>query len=57
VAEAWAKRPIPAGLPYRLLDAFYLPVRRSVATTTQALLVALRIGADGSRHIRGLKAG
>jgi transposase-like protein len=57
VAEAWTQRPIPGGIQYLLLDAFYLPVRRRAATTTQALLVALGIGADGSRSILGFCLG
>lgn len=57
VAEAWAQRPILKGTDYLLLDAFYLPVRRAAATATQAVLVALGIGADGSRRILGFWLG
>jgi transposase-like protein len=57
VAEAWATRPLPQGLQYLLLDALYLPVRRRAATATQALLVALGIGAGGTRHILGVWLG
>lgn len=53
VAEAWARRPIVGTIDYLLLDAFYLPVRRQAATATQALLVALGIGTDGSRTVLG----
>lgn len=57
VAEAWATRPIPGGIQYLLLDAFYLPVRRAAATARQAVLVALGFGADGSRRILGFALG
>jgi putative transposase len=57
VAEAWARRPIRAVVDYVLLDAFYLPVRRAAATASQALLVALGIGADGSRTVLGFWLG
>lgn len=57
VAEAWAQRPITTTVDYLLLDAFYLPVRRSATTASQALLVALGIGRDGTRTILGFWLG
>lgn len=55
--EAWMTRPIPEGIRFLFLDALYLPVRKPGFTTKQALLTAVGVTAQGTKHVLGFVLG
>jgi transposase-like protein len=55
--EQWLSRPVSTEISYLFLDALYLPVRKSEFTTKQALLVAIGLTPDGTRHVLGFILG
>lgn len=55
--EQWLSRPVSTEISYLFLDALYLPVRKAEFTTKQALLVAIGLGPDGTRHVLGFVLG
>ncbi len=55
--EKWLSRPIVHEISYLFLDAIYLPVRKSEFTAKQALLAAIGLSPDGSRHVLGFVLG
>lgn len=55
--ERWLARPLAMNISYLFLDALYLPVRKSEFTTKQALLVAIGLTPEGSRHVLGFVLG
>lgn len=55
--DAWMNRPVPEGIRFLFLDALYLPVRKPGFTTKQALLAAVGVTANGSKHVLGFLLG
>lgn len=51
--DAWLSRPVPEGIRFLFLDALYLPVRKPGFTAKQALLAAVGVTAQGSKHVLG----
>lgn len=49
--SSWLQRPIEQPIAYLYLDALYLPVRKPEFTTKQALLCAIGIANDGTKHV------
>lgn len=55
--QAWMSSPITENIAYLFLDALYLPVRKPGFTTKQALLVAVGLTPEGSRHVLAFMLG
>ena len=55
--EGWLQRPISQSIAYLYLDAMYLPVRKPGFTTKQALLCAIGISDQGTKHVLGFLLG
>jgi transposase-like protein len=55
--EGWLQRPIEQPIAYLYLDALYLPVRKPGFTTKQALLCAIGIATDGTKHVLAFMLG
>jgi len=55
--EQWLQRPLTQTIVYLYLDALYLPVRKPGFTTSQALLCAIGIAADGTKQVLGFLLG
>lgn len=55
--QAWLSKPITQNIAYLFIDAVYLPVRKPGFTTKQALLVAVGMTPEGTRHVLGFLLG
>lgn len=55
--DAWLARPIDALIKFVFLDALYLPLRNPEGTDKQALLAAVGVTEQGTKHVLGFLLG